>query len=522
MFARLGSASCRVLGSSVLTVSAAARVTRPVARRPHQHLAAAAAAAATAAAASGTPQQATAPPLAGMAADSPRAVEQQQRKKQQKEPDARRRPALWWKDRPSYTCPACGQQCFKVANFETHILRCCPDVAPPEEWQAMLQAAEVQQAEEQQAAEQQAAQAGEQAAEPLQQQHDGQPRANCQKEGAGSEGGEAPAQPRWKVHPADAAIRAWLEQAQQREAQQRRRAIEVAFHQRDAAGEPLRQGPPEVAAALGLPLRRAEELLRVAMKSTPLAADYHPVEVLWEDEDLIAVNKPAGVITAPKHRYTGGSMVNRIIGTLGFEPLTLHRLDMNTTGVLLFAKKRDIVDGVHAQFRKKTVRKEYRALAVGVPAQTDFTVDAPIDRDEEEQVARRIVEGGKPALTEFTVLASEPAAPLATQGSAAPFSDAALAAAVQGGGLSLVACRPLTGRTHQIRLHLAHAGHAILGDDLYGVTGPWIGRHALHAAALHISHPRTGEPLTVRAPLPPDFLEAMQQLGLAMPDSEGH
>lgn len=231
MLARLGSASCRVLGSSVLSVKVAARVTRLAAPRSHQHLAAAAVAAATA----GTPakQEAAAQPLASMAANSPPAAEQRQRRKQQKESDpVRRRPALWWKDRPSYTCPACGQQCFKVPNFEAHILRCCPDVAPPEEWRAMLQAAEAQQATAQQQAEQQVAEQpqAEQAAE-QQQQQDGQSPADGHQQGAAGseENNAAQAQPRWKVHPADAAIRAWLEQAEQREAQQRRRAVSAVL-----------------------------------------------------------------------------------------------------------------------------------------------------------------------------------------------------------------------------------------------------------------------------------------------------
>lgn len=254
-------------------------------------------------------------------------------------------------------------------------------------------------------------------------------------------------------------------------------------------------------------------------------------------------------------------------------------------------------------------------------------------------VARRIIDSGKPALTDFTVLASEPGAPLAAHGSPAPFSDAALAAAVAGGGLSLMACRPLTGRTHQVRKgrpaagggpapgvaqaagsggwkvgaacpgegallpvpaplpwhpprsrHSCHtptdpaapgargachpgrrpvwsdgcvqelentwaagllAGAAWSGwwvppalaplavghlasprqvlclgslpmprpsPNTACAAGTWIGRHALHAAALHILHPRTGEPLTVRAPLPPDFIAAMQQLGLQPPE----
>ncbi|KAL4424411.1 hypothetical protein ABPG77_005654 [Micractinium sp. CCAP 211/92] len=423
------------------------------------------------------------------------------------------RPALWWKDRPSYRCPACGQYCYRVPAFETHILRCCPDVALPDEWRSLVGDAEAQQAAQQGAAGPAVGQAVGQADEQAAQQQ--QQAAAGGSGGRGSDGEQEQGPPAWQLHPADAAIREWLKVVERREEEQRAKALDVAFRQRGPDGEPLKQGPPEIAAALGLPPERAAALLAAAKRAVPLAADTdHPVEVLYEDDDLIAVNKPPFVITAPKHRYIGGSMVNRIIGTMGFEPLTLHRLDMNTTGVVLFAKKKDIVDRVHAQFRRKTVRKQYLALAVGVPQQQHFTVDAPIDRDPEDVVARRVLPDGKPALTEFSVVESAAGADLASQGSPASRSDAALAAALQAGGLSLVSCRPLTGRTHQIRVHLAHAGHAILGDDIYGVTGPWIGRHALHAAAITITHPRTGEPLTVRSPVPPDFLQAMAQLGL--------
>lgn len=107
--------------------------------------------------------------------------------------------------------------------------------------------------------------------------------------------------------------------------------------------------------------------------------------MLYEDADLLAVNKPPGVISAPKHRYTGGSMVNRVIGRLGFEPRTLHRLDQWTSGVLLFAKTRDVVADIHTQFRERRVQKGYLALAVGVPEQRLFSVDAPLGKDERDK-----------------------------------------------------------------------------------------------------------------------------------------
>ena len=125
------------------------------------------------------------------------------------------------------------------------------------------------------------------------------------------------------------------------------------------------------------------------------------------------------------------------------------------------------------------------------------------------RIARRVAPSGKPAVTEFCVLAASPGADLS------PGTPAALAAApLPAAGAALVHCEPLTGRTHQIRVHLAHAGHPIVGDDVYGLTGPWIARQALHAAALTVAHPRSGAPLRLAAPLPADMAAALGALGL--------
>ena len=154
--------------------------------------------------------------------------------------------------------------------------------------------------------------------------------------------------------------------------------LEIAFRQFDSEGNRLRQGSSQIATALNLNEPRADRLLKAAMRAVPLPADHDPIEVVFEDDDFIALNKPYGIITAPKHRYVGGSMVNRIIGNRGLEPAVLHRLDMNTTGVVLFAKTRDIVPAVHLQFREKTARKQYIALVAGVPKWETCVVDAPI------------------------------------------------------------------------------------------------------------------------------------------------
>jgi hypothetical protein len=132
-------------------------------------------------------------------------------------------------------------------------------------------------------------------------------------------------------------------------------------------------------------------------------------------------------------------------------------------------------------------------------------------------VARCICPDGKPALTRFKVLAAASATDL-TSGSAGQCAAPGVAAYVNPSnntaGAALVLCEPLTGRTHQIRVHLAHAGNPILGDDLYGVTGPWIERQALHAAALQCRHPGKSEKLSIVSPLPGDFAGALRAVGL--------
>jgi len=172
----------------------------------------------------------------------------------------------------------------------------------------------------------------------------------------------------------------WLAAAQSAEEALRQRALDLTFRQRDASNNPLRRSPDQIAASLGVDGDRAARLVKAAMRAVPMPADPDPVDVVFEDDDVIAVNKPAGVITAPKHRYIGGSMFNRVIHVLGVEPAVVHRLDMNTTGVLLFAKSRDVVSELHRQFREKSVRKEYLAVVHGVPLWTETEVDAPIGR----------------------------------------------------------------------------------------------------------------------------------------------
>jgi 23S rRNA-/tRNA-specific pseudouridylate synthase len=153
-------------------------------------------------------------------------------------------------------------------------------------------------------------------------------------------------------------------------------------------------------------------------------------------------------------------------------------------------------------------------LIAGVPAWEELDLDAPIEESAEERVARRVGPAGKSARTRFTLLAAARGADL-SEGVGGLLVGAEVAEALRAaGGAALVRAEPLSGRTHQIRVHLAHCGHPILGDALYGLTGPWLARQALHAAALEVAHPRTGAPLALRAPPPPDLRAAAAALGL--------
>lgn len=350
-------------------------------------------------------------------------------------------------------CPACGQQCLRDKVFKRHIERCCPDH--------------------------------------LSEKYQNKNGLNLLFEN-------------------ETELEAWLVEAREREALLYKQALSIAFHQKDEDNMPKRQGPKEIAAQLGMSETRADKLLKKAMKSIPLAADYEPIEILYEDDFILALNKPAHLITAPKHRFTGGSLLNRVIGNKGFAPHVIHRLDMNTTGVVVFAKDSASACRLHAHFRDKIPRKKYMALALGSPSWETNTVDAPIGNSSIEKVARAVVPDGKPAVTDFKVLATSNVK--FKDFKISPCSEEKIKSGDIPESCSLIQCEPQTGRTHQIRVHLAHAGHPIVGDDLYGITGPWIARHALHAAEISFPHPAHGNEVKIEAPLPPDFRKALSDL----------
>lgn len=277
----------------------------------------------------------------------------------------------------------------------------------------------------------------------------------------------------------------------------------------------------EVAAVLGVSTPRAADLIRRGRKALPLVADDEPIEVLYEDSRVIAVNKPPHLRFHPIHRFKGTSLLNRVIFHLqnkeqqhqrhetaaaensdensqddnramreqkpGPDPHVVHRLDMDTSGVAILAKDIDSARNLHEQFRERSVLKEYTAVCHGCPEEDTFVVDAPIaSASEENEFLQRVTPDGRPASTRFEVM-------------------------LRGADHCVMRCFPLTGRTHQIRVHLAHVGLPIIGDTLYSSGDTTIDavadieRHALHASSLVVKNPANGQPLRIHAALPDDM-----------------
>jgi 23S rRNA pseudouridine1911/1915/1917 synthase len=236
-----------------------------------------------------------------------------------------------------------------------------------------------------------------------------------------------------------------------------------------------------------------------------------PLDIVFEDSDLLLVNKPAGLVIHPAAGNPTGTLVNALLhhcsdlsGIGGVErPGIVHRLDKDTTGLLVVAKSDRAHLGLSIAFRNRKIHKTYLAVCYGVPEEPDGVVDAPIDRHSRERQRMAVIAEGRPARTLYHV--------------DEPFL-----------GASLISCRPVTGRTHQIRVHMAHAGHAIVGDPLYSgrqwrnLDDPRAAaacrsfpRQALHAWRLAFTHPVTDEEVSFEAPVPADFEELVATLRTA-------
>lgn len=240
----------------------------------------------------------------------------------------------------------------------------------------------------------------------------------------------------------------------------------------------------------GLPARvdvraRAGQALTVQLPEpdapSAVAAQDAPVDVVYEDEDIIIVNKDAPLACQSSSRQPANTLENRLMFRyLGenyvFRPV--NRLDKGTSGLMAVAKHAYAQSILQRQLHTPDFRREYLAILAGAPAQACGVVDAPIAKCPEATVRREVSETGKPSRTRYETLRAA-------------------------GGLSLVRLRLETGRTHQIRVHMAHIGCPVLGDFLYGQEDARLpGRFALHSAHLQLTHPTTGRILRLDAPLP--------------------
>lgn len=233
-----------------------------------------------------------------------------------------------------------------------------------------------------------------------------------------------------------------------------------------------------------------------------------PLDVLFEDADLVVINKPAGLVVHPAAGHADQTLVNALLhrvkdlSGIGGEirPGIVHRLDKDTSGAMVIAKNDDAHRFLTTAWNTDRVRKEYVALVYGTPSQPRGTIDAPIARDPRDRKRMAVVATGRRALTDYEVVERLRHA-------------------------SLVRCSLRTGRTHQIRVHMKHLGHPIIGDPVY--SGPqWRGipdkrmqkaistftRQALHAERITFPHPRSGEVVTFTAPLPADLADLLAML----------
>jgi len=243
------------------------------------------------------------------------------------------------------------------------------------------------------------------------------------------------------------------------------------------------------------------------VESTPQAENI-ALEIFYEDDDILVLNKPAGMVVHPAPGHGKSTLVNALLshckeslsGIGGVRrPGIVHRLDKETSGLMVIAKNDQAHHGLCAQFSNRSLSRTYMALVWGIPTSKKGTIQSSIGRSPQNRKKMAIVsKGGKSAITHYAVVKSFFAKNDPTQ------------------AISMVQCTLETGRTHQIRVHLTHLGHPIVGDPVYGRVPKWakkafpkniitFPRQALHACILKFLHPRTHEPMTFEAPLPLDI-----------------
>ncbi len=226
-------------------------------------------------------------------------------------------------------------------------------------------------------------------------------------------------------------------------------------------------------------------------------AEAIPIDVLYEDDDLLAVNKPAGIVVHPSYKNTTGTLMNGLLALArswpaGSAPALLGRLDKLTSGLVIVTKRAEIHAALQRAMSARRIDKDYLAIVRGKPSPARGTIDLALDRDPWDR--RRITvtdRGGQPSVTRYERVATA-------------------------NGFSLVRCRLITGRTHQIRVHLSAKKWPIVGDAVYGdpAVEPKFPRQALHSWRVAFRQPKTGRELVIEAPLPQDMRDLATTIGL--------
>jgi 23S rRNA pseudouridine1911/1915/1917 synthase len=257
-----------------------------------------------------------------------------------------------------------------------------------------------------------------------------------------------------------------------------------------------------VPARPGARLRAGDEVAWEVPPPAPTTLVPEPMDlkVVYEDQDVLVVDKPAGLVVHPGAGHETGTLVHGLLARGaqwsaigGVErPGIVHRLDKDTSGLLVIARNDAAHRALGAQLQDRSLHRRYRAIAVGEVADAAARIDAPIGRDPRHRQRMAVVANGREAITDFLRLGLCQ-------------------------GHTLLDVTLLTGRTHQVRVHLAYIRHPVLGDPVYGRRSPLIARPALHAAEIAFTHPRTGRLLRLESPLPPDFVAAWDALGGTIP-----
>ena len=223
-----------------------------------------------------------------------------------------------------------------------------------------------------------------------------------------------------------------------------------------------------------------------------------PLDIVYEDDDVIVIDKPRGMVVHPAAGHENGTLVNALLAHCGGSlsgiggekrPGIVHRIDKDTSGLLIVAKNDRAHQSLSEQLKTRSLSRVYDAVVVGGLREDTGTVDAPIGRSPRDRKKMAVVPGGRPAVTHYCVQARYD-------------------------GYTHVRCKLETGRTHQIRVHMAYIGHPVAGDPLYGPkndrTG--LGGQCLHARELTFVHPASGETICVSCPLPPYFTAFLQKI----------